>query len=104
MPVTRASAAAAAAAVGDEVEGDVDEEDDDDDDDDEYRMAEYGPTLESSASRGLTRSGQDFRRTNRPFYSSMAELRRAHARIFSPRAVLHLVGKFLALSSPHVHA
>jgi hypothetical protein len=75
-------------------------EDKNDDDDDsqvssdwEEDLEEEGPAIASTRTRGLTRTGGEFRRANRAHYSSMAELIRAHPRTFSKKPTLFLIGR-----------
>jgi hypothetical protein len=56
-----------------------------------------GVTAASSASRGYTRSGRTFREENRPYFESLAELRRVHRRVFMEDAALALLGENLKL-------
>jgi hypothetical protein len=71
-----------------------------DNDDDNYGSSEWeedleeeGPAIASTRTRGLTRSGGEFRRANRGYYSSMAELVRAHPKTFSKKPTLYLIGE-----------
>jgi hypothetical protein len=52
-----------------------------------------GPTLKGSGTRGFSRSGRTFRRTNRPHYATFEALKRAHWRIFSPEPRLFLIDR-----------
>jgi hypothetical protein len=66
---------------------------DDNDNDDDNRLAG-----ESSASRGLTRSGRVYRTTNRGYYETRRELVLAHARLFSPEVAFTLLGTQFSLT------
>jgi hypothetical protein len=52
-----------------------------------------GEASKSTGSRGATRSGRDFRKSNRGYYDSLKELTAAHKRIFSQKSVLYLIGQ-----------
>jgi hypothetical protein len=52
-----------------------------------------GEAGKSTATRGMTRSGLDFRKSNRGHYDSLRELTAAHKRIFSQKSTLYLIGK-----------
>ena len=44
--------------------------------------------------RGATRSGRPFRASNRGHYSSLADLKRAHSRLFVPGPRLFFAGRW----------
>jgi hypothetical protein len=63
------------------------------DDDDGGGDDDGGEMVESSATRGFTRSGAGFRSSNKPHYDSLAALVRAHRRVFQEEAALTLIGE-----------
>jgi hypothetical protein len=58
-----------------------------------------GPTLGGSGTRGFSRSKATFRRTNRPHYDTLQDLKRAHWRIFLPHAKLFIIGELLSFET-----
>jgi hypothetical protein len=54
---------------------------------------EEGAAGPSTRTRGLTRTGRDYRKANQGYYSSMMELIRAHPKIFSKKPTLYLIGE-----------
>jgi hypothetical protein len=63
----------------------------DDGEEDDTALGE-GEAGRTTGTRGLTRSGVEFRKTNRGHYESLADLVQAHRRIFSKESVLYLIG------------
>jgi hypothetical protein len=64
----------------------------DDDDYDTLQDRGEGEAGPSTGTRGLTRSGAEFRKTNEGYYSSIKALKAAHPRIFSKEATLYVIG------------
>jgi hypothetical protein len=52
-----------------------------------------GEAAASSASRGMTRSGVKYRRTNEGFYTSVRAVVAAHPQSFNKTPTLYLIGK-----------
>jgi hypothetical protein len=65
-------------------------------DDDDYDDLGEGEAIASTGSRGLTRSGAEFRKTNEGYYSSIKALKAAHPRVFSKESTLYIIGTRMA--------
>lgn len=81
---------------GKKLVADDDDKDDDDDDDSlrRRRVDEEGPVLEAEDhGRGVLRSGAVFRKSNRGFYDTIAQVQAAHKKVYAPESHLHLIGK-----------
>jgi hypothetical protein len=57
------------------------------------KFERVGEAVASSATRGFTRSGAEYRASNRPYYDSLSELVGAHRRLFEEEASMTLIGE-----------
>jgi hypothetical protein len=63
-----------------------------------------GEAGKSTGTRGLTRSGLDFRKSNRGYYDSLKALAAAHRRIFSDKSTLYLIGERISCTDGYINS